>query len=119
MFEDITIGLLWLATTWFVANIFIGLSDALRETNIELRQQLTKRLDEIVHRVQVEQRGVVYYWYDQDNRTFLAQGSSTSEIIDTLKKRFPQHIFYFEESNHLICAKHNWEPVPARLSDKS
>jgi carbohydrate-binding DOMON domain-containing protein len=93
--------------------------DAFREVDTELTDKIRKRIDEIVHRVEVEQQGDVYYWYDRDNRKFLAQGQTTEEIIDVIKNRFPEHIFYFEESNHLISAKHNWEPVPARLSDKS
>jgi hypothetical protein len=119
MFESLTISLFWVVCTWFLANIILGIIDAFREVDVELTDKIRKRLDEIVHRVKIEQDGDVYYWYDQDNRKFLAQGRNTEEIIDILKERFPQHIFYFEESNHLISAKHNWEPVEARLSDKS
>lgn len=119
MFESLTVSLLWAACTWLVANLILGFMDAFREVETELTDKIRKRLDEIVHRVEVEQQGDTYYWYDQDNRTFLAQGQTTEEIVDILKKRFPDHIFYFEKSNHLICAKHNWEPQPARLSDKS
>jgi hypothetical protein len=93
--------------------------DAYKEVDTDLADKIRKRLDEIVHRVEVEQQGEVYYWYDKDNRKFLAQGRTTEEIIDVIKKRYPQHIFYFEESNHLICAKHNWEPQPTRSTDKS
>jgi hypothetical protein len=119
MFESLTVSLLWAACTWLVANIILGVMDALREVDTELTDKIRKRLDEIVHRVEVEQDGDVYYWYDQDNRKFLAQGRTTEEIIDVIKKRFPDHVFYFEKSNHLISAKHNWEPQPTRLSDKS
>jgi hypothetical protein len=119
MFESLTVSLFWAMATWFVANIVLGVMDAFREVDAELTDKIRKRLDEIVHRVKIEQQGNVYYWYDQDNRAFLAQGQTTEEIIDILKKRFPEHIFYLESSNHLLCAKHNWEPVDARLSDKS
>ena len=61
----------------------------------------------------------MYYWFDQDNNKFLAQGRTTEEIITVIKTRFPDHIFYFEKSNHLICAKHNWEPQPTQLTNKS
>ncbi len=108
MFEDITIGLLWLATTWFVANIFIGVSDALRETNVELRQQLTKRLDEIIHRVREEKVDNTIYWYDYDDGEFLAQGHNQDEIIAVLRSRFPDHMFYLE-SNQIIGQPH-WTP---------
>jgi hypothetical protein len=119
MFESLTVGILWATATWIVANIILGIMDAFTLVDTTLEKKLIKRLDEIVHRVEVEYRGDVYYWYDRDNRTFLAQGQTTEEIIDILKKRFPAHIFYFEESNHILCAKHNWEPQPTRLPNKS
>lgn len=114
MFESTGLFLLWLISTYIIANIFIGIRDGLAETNDELHRQLIKRLDEIVHRVEVEQQGDTYYWFDQDNRKFLAQGRTTEEIIGTLKTRFPDHIFYIEKSKHLICAKHGWEPQPVK-----
>jgi len=119
MFESTSLMLGWVFCTYFIVQIILGVMDALKEVDTELTDKIHKRLDEIVHRVEIEQDGDVYYWYDRDNRKFLAQGRTTEEIVDIIKKRFPNHIFYFEESNHLICAKHNWEPQPARLSDKS
>jgi hypothetical protein len=119
MFESLTISLFWVMATWIIANIILGIMDAFAIVDTELNNKIRKRIDEIVHRVEVEQQGDVYYWYDRDNRKFLAQGQTTEEIIDVIKNRFPQHIFYFEDSNHLISAKHNWKPVEARLSDKS
>jgi predicted RNase H-like HicB family nuclease len=94
--------------------IVLGISDGLKETNAELTKQLYKHLDEIVHRVRVEQDKGIYYWFDRDNNTFLAQGKTTEEIITNIKTRLPTHIFYIEESNHIICAKHGWEPQEAR-----
>ena len=110
LFEDSTLLLLWIACTYLIVQIMFGWQDALKEVNNELEQKLIKRLDEIVHRVEVEKQGDTYYWYDQDNRKFLAQGSTDEEIIASLKSRFPDHIFYFESTNHILCAKHNWEP---------
>jgi len=119
MFESTGLFLAWIACTYAIVQITLGIQDAFKEVNTELEQKLIKRLDEIVHRVEVEQQGDVYYWYDQDNRKFLAQGRTTEEIVDILKKRFPSHIFYLEASNHLLCAQHNWEPVEARSPNKS
>lgn len=119
MFESIGLLLAWVACTYFLSQLILGIMDAYQLVNTELTDTVRKRLDEIVHRVQVEKEGDIYYWYDQDNRKFLAQGRTTEEIVDTLKERFPQHIFYLEASNHLLCAQHNWEPVEARSSDKS
>ena len=110
LFENTTVLLLWIACTYAIVQITFGIRDALSEVNNDLEKELIKRLDEIVHRVEVEKQGDTYYWYDQDNRKFLAQGQSDQENIAILKKRFPDHIFYFESTNHILCAKHNWEP---------
>lgn len=110
MFESTGLFLAWFACTYFLVQITLGVMDAFREVDTELTDKLRRRLDEIVHRVEVEQQGDIYYWYDQDNRKFLAQGRTTEEIVNTLKERFPDHIFYLEKSNHILCAKHNWEP---------
>ena len=119
MFESAGLLIGWIICTYILSQIMLGVMDAYKEVDTELTDKIRKRLDEIVHRVEIEQQGDIYYWYDQDNRKFLAQGRTTEEIIDVIKARFPQHVFYFEESNHLICAKNNWEPQPARLSNKS
>ena len=119
MFESTGLFLAWIGCTYFLVQIVLGIQDAFQEVDTELADKIRKRLDEIVHRVEVVEENSMFYWYDQDNRNFLAQGRTTEEIVDVLKKRFPDHIFYFEKSNHLICAKHDWEPQPARLSDKS
>jgi hypothetical protein len=93
MFESLTISILWALCTWLLANIILGIMDAFAVVDTELTDKIRKRIDEIVHRVEVEKQGDVYYWYDRDNRKFLAQGQTTEEIIDVIKKRFPQHIF--------------------------
>ncbi len=108
MFEDITVGLFWLAATWFVANIVLGMLDGLRAADTELRATLVKRLDEIIHRVREEQHENVIYWYDNDDGEFLAQGRSQEEIIEVLKSRFPDHLFYLE--NHQVIGQPHWKP---------
>ena len=110
MFESTGLLIAWIVCTYIITNIFLGIHDVFTATDNNLHEQLIKRLDEIVHRVRVEKDKDTYYWYDMDNNKFLGQGRTTEEIVDILKKRFPAHIFYFEESNHILCAKHNWEP---------
>lgn len=110
LFEDTTLLLLWVACTYFFVQLTLGLHGYFKSSADKLQEQLIKRLDEIVHRVKVEQHEDVYYWYDQDNNRFLGQGKTTEEIINVLKARFPEHIFYFDTNNTIICAKHNWVP---------
>jgi len=116
MFEDTTLLLLWLACTYFIVQLIIGITNHYKSSADLLHDQLVKRLDEIVHRVKVEKHNDVYYWFDQDNNKFLGQGKSDEEIITVLKSRYPDHIFYFESLNHILCAKHNWIP---QSTDKS
>ena len=108
MFENIGIGLIWLTTTYLIANIIIGMLEGFQTVNVELRQSIAKKLDEIIHRVREEQHGDVIYWYDQDDGEFLAQGRNQQEIIDVLKSRFPTHMFYLE-TNQIIAQPH-WQP---------
>ncbi len=119
LFEDTNLLIWWAVSTYIIVQVTLGMHDALKDSNEELHRTLVKRLDEIVHRVEVVEHGAMYYWYDRDNSKFLAQGKTTEEIITYIKARLPDHIFYLEESNHIICAKHGWEPQPARSTDKS
>lgn len=109
MFESTTLLLLWIAGTYFFAQIMLGILDAFREVDTELKEKLSKRLNDIVHRVRVEKDRDTYYWYDMDNNKFLAQGSTDEEIVTSLKSRFPNHMFFLP-TNHLICAKTDWQP---------
>ena len=118
MFESYGLFLGWIICTWVIASATLGIRDVLRESNKELHKQVLKHLDTIIHLVEVDKVGTTYYWYDKDNRMFLAQGSTDEELVSNLKARFPTHIFYLP-TNHIICAKHNWKPVLAPLTDKS
>lgn len=116
MFENIAVGLLWIATTYLVANVILGVLDGFQAAHVELKRQVNKKLDEIIHRVKEEQVNDVIYWYDQDDGEFLAQGRSQQEIIDVIKERFPDHLFYLD-SNKIISKPH-WEPRSIQIADK-
>jgi hypothetical protein len=112
LFEDLTLFLLWITCTYFIAQVTLGIHDALRESNHNLEKELHKHLDDIIHRVRVEKYNGVYYWYDTDDNEFLAQGNNDTEIIAVLKSRFPNHIFYLP-TNQFLSAGHNWTPTLA------
>jgi hypothetical protein len=119
MFESLGLFLGWIACTYVVVQITFGIQDALRDVNEELADKFNKKLSDIIHRVRVEKRDGVYYWYDTDDSEFLAQGTTDQEIINILKSRFPDHIFYLP-TNHFISAKHDWAPTlaPGNLPSK-
>jgi len=111
MFEDITALLLWILLTYVVVTIIDGFIGAFYYSEIDARRnRLIQHLDRIIHRVRIEKDREIYYWYDDDNGEFLAQGSTNDEIVNNLKHRFPTHIFYFP-TRHLISEKTNWKPT--------
>jgi len=109
LFQDTGLLLGWIICTWAISTVFLGINSALKQSNNELVSKLHKHLDTIVHRVRVEKDRDTYYWYDMDNNKFLGQGSTEEELINNLKSRFPNHMFFLP-TNHLICAKTDWQP---------
>ena len=80
----------------------IDLFVAYKNTDSEIRNNIIKRLNEIVHRVEIEQQNDMYYWYDLDNKEFLAQGRNTEEIVVVLKQRFVDHIFVLNDEHIMV-----------------
>jgi hypothetical protein len=109
LFEDTSLWIWWAIATYAIVQITFGIHNGLKSSNDELVKHLHKRLDEIVHRVRVEKDRETYYWYDMDNNKFLGQGSTEEELIGNLKSRFPDHMFFLP-TNHLVCAKTDWQP---------
>jgi hypothetical protein len=83
-------------------NFCIGLIVDYKTNNSEIRDSIISRLNEIVHRVEVEQQDNMYYWYDLDNKEFLAQGKTTEEIVVVLKQRFIDHIFVIDDKHIMV-----------------
>jgi hypothetical protein len=111
MFESTGLFLGWIACTYLVVQIVLGIMDGIREVKGEggLESRIAKKLNDIIHRVRVEKQHNTYYWYDMDDHEFLGQGSTDEEIIASLKSRFPDHMFFLP-TNHLVCAKTDWKP---------
>lgn len=82
--------------------------------------ELLKKLNDIVHRVKVEQHGDVFYWFDADDDEFLGQGKTTEEAIEHVKKRFPQHIFFVasKDQQYKISGP-DWSMVPFKLNEST
>lgn len=109
---------MWSVATWLVASFVLGFMDAFREVSQEAEQNFIKRLDELLHRVREEKEGDVIYWYDHDDGEFLAQGRTQEDIIQVVKTRYPNHMFYLD--TNIIIGKPTWEPRPlTSLTNKS
>jgi len=89
---------------WYtISSIFLNF--LLRRVDKEAKDDIEKilnRVNEIVHRVRIEEHYNTYYWYDVDSDKFLAQGATPAELIDRLKIRFPEHIFLLEEKDSML-----------------
>lgn len=48
--------------------------------------------EELIHIV-IEKHNDVFYVYERENRTFMAQGSTREELEENLKKRYPDQRF--------------------------
>jgi hypothetical protein len=110
--DDPILTFVWLMTTYIVYNFVWSFIEGYRQfANEETREELIDKLNEIVHIVETEKRGDMFYWFDQDSGQFLGQGTCDDEIIKVLKSRFPEHMFYIskDDKNHLLSANTEWE----------
>jgi hypothetical protein len=82
----------WFVIFWFWAGVIKAMLEAKRQAKL----QMLTNLDEITHRVKVEQHDDTFYWFDQDDGQFLGQGKDWDTIVSTVKSRFPKHIFFIQ-----------------------
>lgn len=84
----------WYFIISFIIGIFLR-----RHQNKEFDKNISIVIDKVndmLHRVNIEKQDNIYYWWDKDDGSFLGQGKDTEEIIIVLQKRFPKHIFFLE-----------------------
>jgi hypothetical protein len=74
-------------------------------------QSMKDHMDEITHRVKVEEHQGTFYWFDFDDDEFLAQGQTYQDVIDVVKSRFPTHMFVLSTDKEmwLIAEKTDWK----------
>jgi len=105
---------LQLAFWYIVSAIVLGFIEGYLRARTEDIQtetrEILKELNEIIHRVRVEEHGNMFYWFDEDSNTFLAQGKNLEEATAQLRGRFPKHIFFVtaKEKIYKVSAP-NWE----------
>jgi hypothetical protein len=97
--------LLWAFVVFLGARIFLQLSNTRLEAELEERQGLIKKLNDVIHVVKEEKYGDVTYWFDQDNDQFLAQGRNIEEIKEHVKQRFHKHVFLINDTQMLASSK--------------
>jgi hypothetical protein len=103
----IEFGLIF-CVTWVVVSLLLGMWDRKKADKAELQDRIYRKLDEIIHRVKVEEHYGHLYWFDQDNDRFLGQGATQDEVIAVVKKRFPEHIFFLSKDK-VVAANTDWK----------
>jgi hypothetical protein len=95
---DLSIGqiIFWAVAFWFFSQVIFGVMDA--HNIVQLKNHLgeIKRIKDLIHEVKVEKHGEMEYWFDSESDTFLGQGKTVEEVIEHVKKRFPDHIFLLQ-----------------------
>jgi len=102
-----------------VVNGFINLiNHYLDRPTKEDYQQLRQQIAKMVHFVREEQHKGMNYWYDEQTDEFLAQGTSTEQIIAQARARFPTHVFIIDDCKHTVSGP-DWKITPVgELSKK-
>mgnify|MGYP003347122532 CR=1 FL=1 len=97
--NDLIITVIQFVFFYYMTKIFVKGMLILMEGKRQAKLAEMAELEEISHRVLVEKHGDIYYWFDQDDGEFLGQGKDTQSIIETIKSRFPKHIFFVQSEN--------------------
>jgi len=92
----------------FVSAFIRGWQEAGTESS---ETELKAKLATLTHVVREEQHAGRAYWFDAEDDRFLAWGDTQAEIIATLKARWPEHIFYLNNTQEILC-KPEWTPKP-------
>jgi hypothetical protein len=110
--------LLQCAFWYFLMSLVIGLFQRRLDEKEQTFKEQYERLNQLIHRVQVEKHNEVYYWFDADDDEFLGQGKDMDEAVAQLKKRFPGHIFLIaDKTQSYRISGPDWEPVPIKMND--
>jgi murein L,D-transpeptidase YafK len=66
---------------------------------LELAQQMEEQLPENYIKIVIEKHNDMFFVYDENDNTFLAQASSKEELDKSLRSRFPGKMFAVKEEN--------------------
>jgi hypothetical protein len=86
-------------TMFLLLNTIYGLLLVKKNQN---DKNFKKHIAEFIRPVRQEQYGDCYYWFDSENEKFLAQGKTYIEIRETLRARFPRHVFLIGNNKMMV-----------------
>jgi len=91
-----------MAAFWyFVIQVLSNFILSRHQERHEQVREIVEEMSRLVHSVHEETHGDIKYWYDKEDDQFLAQGRDYNEIVNVLKKRFPDHLFLLNETQLL------------------
>lgn len=107
---DIMEFLRWAVFYYFIFKCAQAVAHSVAEDKEQRYAAVKQYLDRIIHRVEVDVVDGVTYWFDKDDRAFLAQGQTVEDLIEVLKQRFPEHIFLLP-TEEVVTATTDWKLV--------
>lgn len=112
--------LLWGCAWYCVARAVYAFTDFLEKNNHakEIQTEVEEKLMDLVHTVKQEKHDDVYYWFDDDNHRFLAQGKTSNEIIVHLRERFNHDVFILENDKLLVGPEFNVIDIKNRTPEE-
>jgi len=110
---DSIIGLILIAVGIYIVLSIIGaFVRAAQEIDGDEKSALKTKLAELTHVIRSEEHAGRSYWFDAEDDKFLAWGDTQAEVINNLKVRWPNHIFYLNSTQEIVCATTDWTPKP-------
>lgn len=114
--NDVILTIVQFVCLYYITKVFVKGMLILMEGKRLAKMAERAKFDEITHRVQIEKHGDTYYWYDQDDGEFLAQGKDDDTIINIIKSRFPDHIFFLQTEKQIYkIHAPSWVAEPLEL----
>jgi hypothetical protein len=111
---DLNIAVYFILVVFLIGALAIRMSN--KSFNLK-KKHIVDYLSDIVHQVKIEKLGDIEYWYDEQNHQFLSQGPTVDDIINTLKIRFPDHIFLLDNVGGVAAAT-DWKIVDFKEFEK-
>lgn len=103
---------------FFQFMLFVALFGFLRGMFKRAEAELDKEIDTIkdkvskmIHFIKTEKHGDMIYWFDLQSDEFLGQGLTEEAVIDSVKARFPTHIFINEDADKFMRGP-DWKLKP-------
>lgn len=82
---------------YLLIKFLISFGQIYLQRKADRNDKILAKLDHITHRVAVEKHGNYFYWFDNDDGEFLAQGETAEDVISNIRMRFPDHLFFLPD----------------------